>query len=317
MYKNKLYSIAAPICTVEEIEPLFKIGANEVYFGIMTEKWKAKYGDAEFISRRQSEHAHISTYNQLSSILKLLSDFNGTGTLVLNANYSEEQMPYILEIISEWEVRGGHAVMVSDLGILLQMIEQNSKLTRYMSVMAGVFNHESVAFFQQLRVSRIVLPREMKLKEMYLLIRNTTISIEFEAITMFQKCQYIDSFCNFIHVVDNSSSPPDRNKHGNNLLPLSHGCILPFKYNGKIVVPLHKSDNNTPYCAACQLSGMLENGIRHFKIAGRGYPPQLILKAVAFTKNTLDHFCSPNYKIHDEYKKVFGESCGDKFCYYS
>lgn len=314
--EKKNYSIAAPICSVEELYPILKTGANEVYFGIMTDKWKEKYGNSEFITRRQSEHAHISSYEQLTYIIQIASDFNAKATLVLNADYSEEQFPHVLEILSEWEERGGHSVMVSDLGILLQMIEQKSRLTRYLSVMAGVFNHESVSFFHQLNVSRIVLPREMKLSEMYSLIKNSSNSMEFEVITMFQKCQYIDSFCDFIHTVESGSFQSNKNIAGHKSLPICHGCVLPFCYDGNQVVSLCKNEWNTPYCAACQLADMIENGVNYFKIAGRGYPQELILKAVSFTKNSIEHFYGMNDKIKEEYKQTFGTSCMNKFCYY-
>jgi collagenase-like PrtC family protease len=314
---NQQYVIAVPISSIDEIEPFLKAGADEVYFGIMTDKWKIIYGDAEFISRRQNEFAHISSFRQLSSIVQLTSEYNAKATLVLNAHYSEKQMPYVLEIVSEWENRGGNAVMVSDLGILVSLNEQKSRLNRHLSVMAGVFNHESVAFFSQLNVSRIVLPREMKLYEMFGLVRNSSDAVTFEVITMFQKCQYIDSFCNFIHVDEFGSFPLKRNQHSPDTLPMCHGCVLPFYFHETRVIPLQKDESNTPYCAACKYAVMMKNGIRHFKIAGRGYSPELILKAVRFTKKTLDLFLNFEDKIKEEYILNFGHSCGGKFCYYS
>jgi collagenase-like PrtC family protease len=311
------YAIAVPISSVDEIEPVLKAGANEIYFGIMTNKWKRIYGDAEFITRRQSEFAHISTFRQLSSIVQITSDYNAKATLVVNAYYSEKQIPFVFEIVSEWENRGGNAVMVSDLGILLRLNEQKSRLNRYLSVMAGVFNHESVAFFSQLNVSRIVLPREMKLHEMFELVRNSSEAITFEVITMFQKCQYIDSFCNFIHVDEFGSFPSKRNQNSQDILPMCHGCVLPFYFNETRVIPLQKNESNTPFCAACQFAVMLKNGIRHFKIAGRGYSPELILRAVRFTKQTLDLFLNFEDKIKEAYISNFGHACGEKFCYYS
>lgn len=311
------YSIAAPISCLEELEKILKMGANEIYFGILTDSWKKKYGDADFMTRRQSEYAHISSYSQLSSIVQVVSSYNAKATLVLNSNYSEEQMPYVFEIISEWEDRGGHALMISDLGILLKLNSEKSRLARYLSVMAGVFNHDSVSFFYKLNVSRIVLPRELRLKEMYAIVRSSVNEMEFEAITMFQKCQYIDSFCNFIHAVDESSFPLKRVKSCRETAPFCHGCELPLNYNGIFAVPLLKDGLNTPYCGACQLSEMLRNGIRYFKIAGRGYPSDLIIKAISLIKNSIDHNFNREIKIKDDYKLTFGKSCGNKFCYYS
>jgi putative protease len=315
--KQYRYSIAAPICSVQDLEPLLKAGANEVYFGIMTDKWKQKYGNAEFITRRQSEYAHISTFRQLSSIIQTVSDYNANATLVLNANYSEQQMPFVIEILSEWEERGGSAVMVADLGVLLYLLENNSKLNRYLSVMAGVFNHESVKFYHKLKVSRIVLPRELKLSEIYTLVKNSSSEIKFEVITMFQKCQFIDSFCKFIHAVENDLFTTKKENSSSSNIPLCHGCTIPFYSEGKPITPLFKDDINTPHCAACQLSGFLKNGINHFKIAGRGFPLELIIKAVSLTKKSMDLLYNPGEKIKEEYNNTFGYPCKRKYCYYS
>jgi len=311
------YSIAAPFCTVEELEPLLKAGVSEAYFGIMTDQWKKRYGDAEFITRRQSQLAHISSFRQFPEIIEIVSEYHATATLVVNADYSEEQMPYVLEIISEWEGSGGNAVMVSDLGVLMHLQWQNSRLARYLSVMAGVFNHESVAFFHQLGVSRVVLPRELKLIEMNSIVRNSVTDMEFEVISMFQKCQYIDSFCNFIHAVNEGSFQINRDTPGHRAVNLCHGCAMPFYSEGIRVIPLPRSETNTPYCAACQLTGLVDIGIRHFKIAGRGYAPHLILKAASFIKYSIERLHKPDDEIIAEYTRTFGTSCKKKFCYYS
>ncbi|MDR0749671.1 MAG: U32 family peptidase [Tannerellaceae bacterium] len=295
----KQYNIVAPICSVSEVEPVLKAGAGEVYFGIMPENWIKKYGNADFISRRQNEKAHISTYNDLSGIARIANDYGCESTLALNVCYSENQMPYIYEILNEWEARGGHSVITADMEVLLWLDGKGSRLKRQLSVMTGIFNKHSVGFFRQFDISRVVLPRELSMGEIREFMAYTNREVDYEIIVMFQKCEFIDSFCRFYHSVAEE-----------------HGCQMTFLCGNMKMNHLSNNDLLTPFCAACKLYALRETGITHFKIAGRAYPPELIIKAVGFIKQTLDYY-SPSYAdIQHNYKSIFGHSCRIKNCYY-
>jgi len=277
---------------------VLKAGAGEIYFGIMPRRWIDRYGNADFISRRQNEAAHFSTCEELSEIVRRVNEYGCTATLVLNSRYSEGQLPHIFEILEQWEARGGHSVMVSDIEILIRLNDRGSRLRRQLSVMAGVFNSRSVAFFEQFGVSRIVLPREMSVTEMGQLVRNGGKRIEYEAIVMFQKCQFIDSFCNFYH--------PCNEKHG---------CQMEFLCNGSKVKYLNNSDFDTPFCAACSLERLSEAGVSHFKIAGRGYPARLVVDSIKFIRQAVDGDRRPD-GIKQLYRSTFGGGCRPEKCYY-
>ena len=294
------YSIVAPVCSMDEIAPVLKAGANEVYFGIMTDDWVEKYGNADFITRRQSESSHFSTYDDLSEIVCRVNEHHGRATLALNSRYSQHQLPYIFEILEQWEARGGHSVMVSDVEILIWLNNRRSILKKQLSVMAGVFNSRSVAFFDRFQISRIVLPREMSISEMENLIENAENEMEYEVIVMFQKCQFIDSFCNFYH--------PCFEKHG---------CQMEFLCNGKKVKHIDNQDFFTPFCAACSLNYLLKAGILHFKIAGRGYPVELIINAVKFIRQAVETESILPSDIKRLYQSAFGNDCRPKNCFYT
>jgi collagenase-like PrtC family protease len=293
------YRIIAPVSSVDEIEPVLKAGADEVYFGIMTKEWIDKYGNADFISRRQSELAHFFTYKEFSEIVCKVNNHRCTATLVLNSRYSEHQLPHIFNILEQWEARGGHSVMVSDIELLLWLNDKHKKLEKQLSVMAGVFNSQSAAFFDRFNVSRIVLPREMTISEIGRLIKNASKNIEFEAFVMFQKCEFIDSFCNFYH--------PCHEKHG---------CQMDFYYDGLKINHIENNDIDTPFCAACSLGELLKAGVCNFKIAGRGYPVELMIKSIKFIRQTVENDFEQSADIKQHYKLAFGNDCCQKNCYY-
>ena len=276
-----------------------KSGAHEIYFGVMTDDWVEKYGNADSISRRQSESSHFSNCEDLSEIIYRVNEHQGKATLVVNARYSERQLPRVFEILEQWESCGGHSVMVSDIEVLIWLNERHSKLEKHLSVMAGVFNSRSVAFFERFQISRIVLPRELSIYEMENLIKNAENKIEYEAIVMFQKCEFIDSFCYFYH--------PCFEKHG---------CQMEFFHCGQKVKHVDNQDFLTPFCAACSLRLLMKAGIRHFKIAGRGYPFELITKSVQMIRQTTENEFLDTSAIQQLYQSAFGHACSPKNCYY-
>jgi len=320
--------IIAPVCSLSEIKQVIDAGANEIYFGMMPKNWQCKYGDADFISRRQTEYAHFKEIDSMPEIIELTAEKQCEATLVLNSKYSETQLPYILDLINKWENFGGQSVMISDLAVLISLFENKSKLTRRLSILTGVYNSESVAFFKEFGISSIVLPRELSIQEM-IEIRNKIQDIDFEVITIFQKCQFIDGFCGFYHGFN--YQPFIIKQNITNLCtelypPLytfdaayeGHGCQLKWSINeDKEVIHLTKNEINTPHCAGCQLKKLFNNGITRFKIAGRAYPLQLILNAIKFIKIIFDSFeCLSKLEIRKLYKSIFGQDCECKYCYY-
>ena len=328
--------IVAPVCSMDEIDSAIDAGADEIYFGIMPKKWMEQYGNADFITRRQSELTHFTTYDDLSEIIYRTNEHHCSATLVLNARYSEKQLPHIFEILVQWEERGGQAVMVSDIELMLWLNDKRSKLQKHLSVMAGIFNSQSVGFFEQFEITRIVLPREMAVSEIAQLIQNTNKKIEFETIVMFQKCPFIDSFCNFYHAYNYQPymvAGYTGERKGLTVLESydpcyeGHGCQMAFICDGTKVRHVDHNDMTTPYCAACSFDKLLKAGVQYFKIAGRGYPVELINRSIRFVRSVMDsetRFRSQDIDAEPQrfadikqcYKSAFVNPCRPECCYY-
>jgi collagenase-like PrtC family protease len=86
--------------------------------------------------------------------------------------------------------------------------------------------------------------------------------------------------------------------------------------NNKHIKHLNKNEFDTPYCAACQLKQLSGMGINSYKIAGRGYPVDLIVKAITFLRSCLAHEDCSLSDIKANYKSIFGTGCHERFCYY-
>jgi len=325
--ENKTPKIIAPVCSIESIAPLFEAGADEIYFGVMPKEWTRNYGMGDLLTRRQSKYAHFSSISSMGEIVQTANQYKRKATLILNSRYSNAQLPFVYQQIENWEKAGGHSLMVADMELLQWLDKHKSRLERHLSIMAGVFNSQSVAFYKNMNVSRIVLPRELTLDEIAKLSEEWGNEIDFEVIAMFQKCEFIDAYCNFYHAVNYRPYIVKNNLYTANSekLPIistcdcvfeGHGCQLPFRCGNDKFKHLINNDMETPFCAACFLDYFLSHGVRCFKIAGRGYPDELILKAITFIRQTIESKYYNQDKIRDDYSQLFSHDCKPEKCYY-
>ena len=224
-------------------------------------------------------------------------------------------------------------MVASDLGVLLALNGEGSRLKRHLSLLASTFNSASVALFRELGVSRIVLPRELRIEEMTDLVTSDTI-MEYEALVMYQKCQFVDGQCFFCHGLRLPKDAPalfDYERLPGRLLPVTwtldpdyegHGCQLEYRTPHGSVHHLRRDDWLMPHCAACWLKVLVGVGVRHFKIAGRGYPIEMIVKAVRFLGQAISAQSqsisagAERQEIRRRYEDTFGNACDDGRCYY-
>lgn len=325
--------LVAPISSYPDAEKLIEVGADELYCGAMFNDWVRKYSDSDLISRRQGKSSHIGQVDELSKIVKLTSDSGKTISLALNARYSKRQMPIVLDILRLWEDIGGRSVIVNDIGVILALKDYGSALRIHLSTLAGIFNFSSVEFFVKLGIKRFILPRDLLVEEIRSIIK-THEDIEYETLVMNQKCQYIDGMCGFYHgVMLPEDKPAEFDYHyvPDNDLPITyshdpeyegHGCRLNWQCDGNRVRNIECNDFAAPHCAACMLASLFRAGVRHFKVAGRGYPLDKILRCVKFLRLCIgiwsDHSVSKEAAeyICKQYERTFDAQCNSSLCYY-
>lgn len=233
-----------------------------------------------------------------------------------------------------WEDLGGTAVIVTDIGLLLSLTKRNSKLKRHLSLLEGVYNPEAAAFFAGLGVSRIILPRDLSIKEIAS-VTSSDEEIEYEALVLNQKCQFIDGMCSFYH----GSQPPGHLPGAfeyEHLVGQSrpvawshdpdyegHGCEIAWKTDCGLVQRMPRDDFLTPHCAVCLLKSLVEAGVRFLKIAGRGYPIDVVARSVRFIDEAaaiwegqpLSELAAKELRLL--YTRTFGKHCEPRRCYYS
>jgi U32 family peptidase len=325
--------IVAPACSLEEARQVLAAGADELYCGAMFGQWVDVFGESDVLSRRQRRPAHVSNPQELAAIAALAHEMHRPAALTLNVRYSQPQTRAIAEIAAQWEAMGGTSLLVSDLGLLLRLRARRSRLRVHLSLLAGTFNSRSAAFFSDLGASRTVLPRHVAIPEIAALIRNGP-PVEYEALVLHQKCPFIDGFCGFYHGVGFPEQTPAEFTYehvGDDEQPVvwshdpdyeGHGCQLDWQTaNGPVRLP---DGHNwaAPSCAVCQLADLHQAGVRFLKIAGRGYPTAVLVKAVTFLRQAInlghtgESAADVRASIRALYADMFGAACDAGACYY-
>lgn len=331
---TETYRIVAPITSLNQAQKVIDAGADELYCGALFDEWTSVYGDSDLLSRRQGACAHVSNRNELVEIAHLAAETNRIVALTVNARYTQDQQNRVLDLIASWEEMGGRAIIVTDLGILLRLRFLASPLQCHLSLLAGIYNSQSAAFFADLGVTRIVLPRQLSIAEISSLIANGPPRIEYECLVLNQKCQFIDGMCSFYHgtrlpqevpCVFSYKLEPDQQlpvARSHDPLYEGHGCHLDWQTPTGPVHPLQQDDEKSPHCAACQFQVLGRAGVKYFKIAGRAYETALIVRGVKFLREALALWdeCESSGEASDAiislYSKVFGSNCGRRKCYY-
>lgn len=325
--------LVAPVSSVDDAARIIAAGADELYCGAMFDDWVRLFGEADLVSRRQGRLSHITSRSELYRIARYAFDHHCKIALTLNARYSHLQQERVMDLINLWEDAGGTHLLVGEPALLFALQQRNSTLKRHLSIMAGTFNRSAIQFFKQLGVSRIVLPRELRLEEIKALVGEDN-TIEFEMLAMLQKCQFIDGMCGFYHgvhlpadqaaIFDYSPRAATIPKVATVIDPQyeGHGCQLNYRTKSGRVTHLQIDDDQAPPCAACRLPDLYAAGVRFFKIAGRGYPVDMMVRVIRFISKSIETFrqsdCAEDgrAKIKEQYCRYFGSTCEKRNCYY-
>ncbi len=324
------WRLVVPVASPAEAQAAIEAGADELYCGAMLDGWERGFGDDDLLTRRQGRAAHLATEREMSEVAQRARAANRLAALALNGRYTAGQMKQVRELALLWEAVGGAAVIVADPGLLRALAREAPRLARHVSLLAGVFNSESARLFADLGAARIILPRDLSLDEMEALVAGGP-RVEYEALALYQRCEFIDGLCGFRHALRLPPEVPcDFPYQGRGESALAstldpdyegHGCELPFQAGSGPVRHLERNDPTRPHCAACQLSRLAAAGIRFFKLGGRGGPAEWVARGVAFLREAEKMHAGarndPAAGVRALYARAFGEACDGGRCYYA
>lgn len=252
----KKVELLAPAGDMEKLKMAIRYGADAVYLG----------GEA-FGLRTASKNFSIE---DIKEGVKYAHERDKRVYVTLNIVPHNEDLDGIEDFVLDLYYAGVDAVIVSDPGMFSIIKRSAPNLPIHISTQASVTNYETINFWYELGVRRVVLARELSLEEIKELRKNIPEDMELEAFVHGAMCMSYSGRC----LISNYMTGRDANRGD-----CSHACR--YKYHlmeetrpGQFF-PVFEDEqgtfimNSKDLCMIKYLDQLVEAGINSFKIEGR------------------------------------------------
>lgn len=286
-----------PLSAGNELDALADYGADEVYLGYMDEAWSSRFGDHDSISRRQGK-ANLA---QRAELAQVAADSQRRGVpayLTLNARYTNEQYPYLLKLVMDWEAMGGAGLHLFDLGLLTRLRDAGSNLHLSLSLLAATASSDTALFYKDYGIERIVFPRFLTPAAMGEILAAS--GLVGEAMIMGDGCPFVDGYCRGWHGVGYVTAPG----------PADH-CLQSYDvdFEDHLCRKVYGQPAGIP-CGACVFESLEAAGVTWGKMGGRGWPLDMRLAQLDFLIACRGTGQAERPGL---YRETFGGACR---CYY-
>ena len=267
-----------------------KAGADAVYFGLK-----------EFSMRQNAKNFTIKDLDKIERICK---PRNIKRYLTLNVIIYDNEIKRMNKILKRIKNKVD-AIICWDLSVI-QLCKKH-KIPFHISTQASVSNIESAKFYKNLGAERIVLARELNLKQ----IKKISKKINIETFIHGAMCVSISGRCFLSQFLFNKSA-----NRGECIHPCRRSYIIKDKQEGyELEVQNNKVLSAKDLCALPFIEKLKKAGIKTFKIEGRSRDPRYVDTVVRVYRKALDKRLT-NTEIResiDELKKVYNRGFSSGF----
>ncbi len=257
------YELLAPAGDFPMLITAIKAGADSVYFGLK-----------EFSMR---QNARNFTIKDLDKIERICNPRGIKRYLTLNTILYDNEIKKVDKILKKIKNKVD-AVICWDLSVI--QLCRKYKIPFHISTQASVSNLESAKFYKDLGAERIVLARELNLKQ----IKKISKKIDVETFVHGAMCVSISGRCFTSQFLFNKSA-----NRGECIHPCRRSYIVKDKQEGyELEVQNDKVLSAKDLCAFPFIEKLKKAGIKAFKIEGRNRDPRYVDTVVRVYKKALD-----------------------------
>jgi len=310
--------ILSPVDSSSEVEILIENGADELYGGYVPDFWEKKFGPVVSINRRSYREASIRDFREFDAVLEKCWKKDVPFFLALNApQFPEEDYDTIIDFARECIKLGVSGFIVSDPALLLRFSRENLGVEIHASTLLNTFSLATVKFLEKLGVNRVILPRELSIREMCDLAARSG-RVRLEAIVLRGKCPNIEGVCGHLHDDPNRCWPCE----------MKYSKSWNGQFDGTLVRETFKSiseweDLDRYYsCGICAVPILEKRGIYTGKIVGRGAETERKVRAIRMVRK-IKELCGDEPDLdrcvgigRSIYVEEFGFPCQRKNCYF-
>jgi putative protease len=242
--------------------------ADAVYFGVSDLSLRA--------------NANVLKPTELSRFVKKCHSYNIKAYLTVNSVLYDNTIKKAERIIKKAKQSGVDAIIVWDPAAI--QLAKRHKIKFFISTQANVSNYKTAQFYKKLGASRIVLAREMTLKQIKEL-RQKIKNLEIETFIHGAMCISISGRCILsAYLYDKSANC------GNCAQPCRKEWALIDEENNKIISEGKYFLNSKDLCMIAHIPKLIKAGINSFKIEGRIRDPRYLETTACCYREAIDSY---------------------------
>jgi len=262
MKSKSQYELLAPAGDFSMLSAAVNAGADAVYFGLK-----------EFSMRQNAGNFTIKDLNQIEQICKpkKIKKYLTLNTIIYNS-----ELKQIEEIIKKIKKKVD-AIICWDAAVI--QLCKKYKIPFFISTQASVANVEAARFYKKLGAKRIILARELNLKQ----IKEISKIIDVEAFCHGALCVAISGRCLTSQFLFNKSA-----NRGECLHPCRRSYIVKDEEGNELRIENSKILSAKDLCTLPFIEKMKKAGIKAFKIEGRNRDARYVDTVVRIYRKALD-----------------------------
>ncbi|MBR0482230.1 MAG: U32 family peptidase, partial [Firmicutes bacterium] len=245
----------APVGGEEQLKAALRCGADAVYFGLQN-----------FNARRNADNFNGEN---LKETVRLCHEHSCRVYITVNTLVFDDELEEVYKAVDTAAEAGADALIIQDFAVAAYAKEHHPKLKRFASTQMAVHNSEGVKALVKWGFDRVVLARELSLKEIRDVIKET--GVEAEVFVHGAHCMSLSGNCYLSSMIGGRS--------GNRGL-CAQPCRLDCSINGRDHALSLKDMSYMDH-----IRELAEAGVASLKIEGRMKRTEYVAAAVTACRN--------------------------------
>lgn len=290
--------ITAGLAMLGELDALIAAGAEEIYCGVVPGSF-ANGRSPCLLNRRYESKANLGSMADLKKLTRRAGAKGVPVYVALNEHaYDPAMIPALVRFSREAAEAGAKAVIVSDVALMLAIRRARVPIGIHVSSVATCTNSEAAAFFVDIGVQRIILPRHLSVRQIARICA-AGLPVEYESFAMNDGCGFEEGLCMTMHWDSGPMCQMDWRTEPRPGPAAPPGLAAGWEENWQAYRRLMQALDNgggavsakgipAGPCGLCALPALAAAGITSVKVAGRVNSPALRLGGVRLTRAVLD-----------------------------
>lgn len=294
----KNVELLMPAGNLEKLEYAIRYGANAVYLGVVD------------FSLRAMRKGELITLENLKDAVNLAHSLGAKAYVTLNIFAFNNDIKQLESCIDRFQDANPDAIILSDFGVFNLVRKHMPNTPIHISTQTNTLNFESVKFWRDLGASRVILARELPIKDIAEIRKNVP-DVELESFIHGAQCVSFSGRCLLSDYFTNGERKAN---HGN--------CSQPCRWSYKLVeetrpgqyYEIHQDEKGShilspkDLCLVEHLSELIDAGVDSLKVEGRTKSLYYVSSVAKTYRQAIDECLkNPSADLHKyfiELKKV-------------